>query len=88
MERERLIAWVCDVALDQGGDWDGTFAEIRRDLTGEDLEQAELLALWILGNYEEPGLGPQVVRDMRDRRRRLIPVQPVQRRGWPWRATG
>jgi hypothetical protein len=92
---ERLLAYVADVVLEQGGDWDATFAMLRQSLhgselvipDGDDLMKAQILAVGLLNEYEEPGLGPQVVRDRRDRRRRLVPVQPTQRR-WRWRATG
>lgn len=77
MDRDRLIALVCDIALEQGGDWDATGRVLRERLDGDDLEQAEQLALWVLANYEEPGLGPDVVRAMRDRRRRLVPALPA-----------
>jgi len=55
-----------------------------RPLTPDDLEQAEWIAAWVLGNYEEPGLGPDVVRGMRDRRRRLVPAQPAGAPGRGW----
>jgi hypothetical protein len=78
MDRDRLIALVCDVALAEGGDWDAVGRVLREQLDDdEDYEQSEWLAAWVLGNYEEPGLGPDVVRMMRDRRRRLVPVQPA-----------
>jgi len=77
MDRDRLIALVCDVALDQGGDWDAVGRVLTERLDGDDLEQAEWISAWVLGNYEEPGLGPPVVRAMRDRRRRLVPAQPA-----------
>jgi hypothetical protein len=77
MNRDRLIARICDIVLEQGGDWDATGRVLGNEFTGDDLEQAEQLALWVLANYEEPGLGPDVVRMMRDRRRRLVPVQPA-----------
>jgi len=85
MDRDRLIAYICDVALEQGGQVAETMAVLRNQLTGEDLEDAELLAVWVIGNYQEPGLGPEVVRGMRDRRRRLVPAQPMASgrwRGW------
>ena len=90
MDRDRLIALICDIALEQGGQIEETYAVIRNGtLTGEDLEQAELLALWVLGNYQEPGLGPEVVRAMRDRRRRLVPAQPMTSGRWRgWGRTG
>jgi hypothetical protein len=77
MDRDRLIALVCDVALEQGGDWDAVGRVLAERLDADDLEQAEWIAAWVLGNYEEPGLGPAVVRAMRDRRRRLVPAQPA-----------
>jgi hypothetical protein len=77
MDRDRLIALVCDVALEQGGDWDAVGRVLAERLDGDDLEQAEWIAAWVLGNYEEPGLGPAVVRQMRDRRRRLVPALPA-----------
>jgi hypothetical protein len=36
--------------------------------------------------YAEPG-GPALLRGMRDRLRRLVPVDPAPRR-WPFRAVG
>ncbi len=77
MDRDRLIADICDVVLEQGGDINATYRVLAERLTGDDLEQAERLADWVLANYREPGLGPDVVRGMRDRRRRLVPAQPA-----------
>jgi hypothetical protein len=92
---ERLLADVADVVLEQGGDWDATFAALRRRLEGtdllvedNDLAKGQLLAIMLLNEYEEPGMGPKAVRARRDRRRRLVPITPGQRRGWGWRATG
>ena len=82
MDRDRLIAYICDVALEQGGQVTETMAVLRNQLQGEDLEDAELLAVWVIGNYQEPGLGPEVVRAMRDRRRRLVPAQPMTSGRW------
>lgn len=85
MEQDRLIAYICDVALEQSGQATETMAVLRNQLDDEDLEKAELLAVWVIGNYQEPGLGPEVVRGMRDRRRRLVPAQPMTSgrwRGW------
>jgi len=79
MDRDRLIALVCDVALDQGGDWDAVGRVLDERLDDDDLEQAEWIAAWVLGNYEEPGLGPEVVRALRRcRRRRRRPQQRPQ----------
>jgi hypothetical protein len=89
MEQDRLIALICDVALEQGGEAAETMAVLRNQLSGEDLEKAELLAVWVIGNYQEPGLGPEVVRAMRDRRRRLVPAQPMTAGRWRgWGRTG
>jgi hypothetical protein len=92
---ERLLADVADVVLEQGGDWDATFAVLRQRLRGsdlvipdgDDLMKGQVLAIMLLNEYEEPGLGAKVVRARRDRRRRLVPAAPM-RRGWGWRATG
>ena len=86
-ELDRILATVCDVIDGQGGDWAGTEAALRRTYGGEELEHALSYAATLLVVYAEPG-GPAFLRGMRDRRRRLVPVTPGQRRGWRWKATG
>jgi hypothetical protein len=91
---ERLLAHVAEVVLEQGGDWDATFAVLRQELPGtdlivpeNDLAKAQLLAIMLLNEYTDLGRkGPEIVRERLDRHRRLAPVQPVQRRGWRRRA--
>lgn len=93
---ERLLAEVADVVLDQGGDWDATFAVLRQRYPGEDLIvpdgpsgdliRAQVLAIMLLNEYEEPGLGPKVIQTRRDRRRRL--VEATKFRNWRLRSTG
>lgn len=88
MDLDRLLARVCDVIDAQGGDWDATEAVLRQELSGAELTMAlDTYAATLLWVYEEPG-GPAFIRGMRDRRRRLVPAQPVGRRGWRWKATG
>jgi len=91
MDRDRLMAWVADVVLDKGGDWEATFAVLRAELDGtepiledDDLTQGMLFAGMLLDEYAEPGLGPDVVRARRDRRRRLVPAQPAGAPGRGW----
>jgi hypothetical protein len=84
---DRILVRVLDVILQQGGDWDATEAVLRQEYDGEALDQALAYAIGYLIAYAEPG-GPAFLRAMRDRRRRLVPVQPAQRRGWRWKATG
>jgi hypothetical protein len=84
---DRILAGVCDIILEQGGDWDATEAVIRREFTGEELSMAlDTYAATLLWVYAEPG-GPALLRGMRDRLRRLVPVDPAPRR-WPFRAVG
>lgn len=85
---DRILADVCDVIDAQGGDWDATEAVLLERFTGEALDNAYVYATAYLIAYGEPG-GPEFVRGMRDRRRRLVPTIPRggQRR-WPWQATG
>jgi hypothetical protein len=83
---DRILAGVCDVVDTQGGDWDATEAVLRDRFTGNELEMALGYAMTLLIVYAEPG-GPAMVRGMRDRRRRLVPVDPAPRR-WPFRAVG
>ena len=73
---DRILARVCDVIDEQAGGWDATEAALRREFTGEELEQAADYALTLLIVYAEPG-GPEFLRGMRDRRRRLVPAQPA-----------
>jgi pyrimidine operon attenuation protein/uracil phosphoribosyltransferase len=90
---ERLMAYVADVVLEQGGDWEATFAILRRELSGteaiiedDDLAKGMVLAVGALVAYTEPRHGIALLTGLRDRGRRLVPVAPV-RRGW-WRSTG
>jgi hypothetical protein len=83
---ERLLAFLCDVVLEQGGDWEGTEAVLRERFAGDDLEIAYGFATVLLIEYAEPG-GPAFLRGMRDRRRRLVPADPPRHR-WGWKATG
>jgi hypothetical protein len=84
---DRILAGVCDIILEQGGDWDATEAVVRRQFTGEELSMAlDTYAATLLWVYAEPG-GPALLRGMRDRLRRLVPVEPTHRRGW-LRSTG
>jgi hypothetical protein len=84
---DRILAGVCDNILEQGGDWDATEAVVRRQFTGEELSMAlDTYAATLLWVYAEPG-GPALLRGMRDRLRRLVPVEPAGRR-WPWRVAG
>jgi hypothetical protein len=83
---ERLLGFLCDVVLEQGGDWDATEAVLRDQFTGTDLEIAYGFATVLLIAYAEPG-GPAFLRGMRDRRRRLVPADPARHR-WGWKATG
>jgi hypothetical protein len=87
MDLDRIRAGVCDIILEQGGDWDATEAVIRRQYSGEELSMAlDTYAATLLWVYAEPG-GPALLRGMRDRLRRLVPVEPRGRR-WPFRAVG
>jgi hypothetical protein len=88
MDLQRILAFVCDVIDQQGGDWDATEAVLRRELTDDDelrmaLDTYAATLLWV---YAEPG-GPALLRGMRDRLRRLVPVEPAGRR-WPWKVAG
>ena len=88
MDLQRLLAFVCDVIDQQGGDWDAVEAVLRRELTDDDelrmaLDTYAATLLWV---YAEPG-GPALLRGMRDRRRRLVPADPAPRR-WPWKVAG
>jgi hypothetical protein len=84
---DRILAGVCDIILEQGGDWDATEAVIRRQFTGEELSMAlDTYAATLLWVYAEPG-GPALLRGMRDRLRRLVPAEPAGRR-WQFRAVG
>src|SRR4029453_4031999 len=84
---DRILAFVCDVVDAQTGAWAATEALLRRGFVGEDLDHALTYATGYLIAYAEPG-GPEFIRGMRDRRRRLIPAEPG-RRGWArGRATG
>ena len=83
----RIRAFVCSVFDDQGGDWDATEAIIRLKYRGEELSMAlDTYAATLLWVYREPG-GPALLRGMRDRLRRLVPVEPAGRR-WQFRAVG
>jgi hypothetical protein len=84
---ERLLGFLCDVVLEQGGDWEGTEQVLRDQFTGTDLEIAYGFATVLLIEYAEPG-GPAFLRGMRDRRRRLVPAAPSGSRWRPFRATG
>jgi len=81
MDRDRILATVCDTIDAQGGDWDATEAAIRERYEGEELEQAYLYATAYLIAYAEPG-GPEFIRGMRDRRRLLVPAQPMTSGRW------
>lgn len=85
---ERLLAHVCDVVLEQDGDWEAVRAVLAAEYVGEQLEDALTLAVapMVIYTEDDPGMGPKAVRGMRDRRRRLVPTLPA--RPWGWRATG
>jgi hypothetical protein len=70
------LARVCDVIDQQVGDWDATEAAIRREYDGDELDNAYVYATAYLIVYAEPG-GPEFLRGMRDRRRRLVPALPA-----------
>jgi hypothetical protein len=74
---DRILAFVCDVIDANAGDWDATERALRREFTDPDeLDQAFAYAMAYLIAYAEPG-GPEFIRQMRDRRRRLVPAQPA-----------
>jgi hypothetical protein len=83
---ERMLGFLCDVVLEQGGDWTAVEVILRRELDGDDLQLALGYSIVLLIQYTEPG-GIEFLRGMRDRRRRLVPVDPAPRR-WPFRAVG
>jgi len=73
---DRILARVCDIIDQQAGDWGATEAALVREFTGEELENAVAYATTCLIVYAEPG-GPEFLRGMRDRRRRLVPALPA-----------
>ena len=85
MDLDRMVAEVCDLIDREGGDWEAVEAAFDERWPDEN-ELAMALTLAFFEVYREPG-GPAMIRGMRDRRRRLVPVQPARPR-WPWRATG
>jgi hypothetical protein len=73
---DRILARVCDIIDQQAGDWDATEATLRREFTGDELDNALTYATTCLIVYAEPD-GPEFIRGMRDRRRRLVPALPA-----------
>jgi len=75
-DEARMLAFICDVIDQTAGDWDATEDALLREYSGEDLDQARVYGMTLLIVYAEPG-GPEFVRGMRDRRRRLVPALPA-----------
>jgi hypothetical protein len=75
-ELDRILARVCDVIDQQAGNWDATETALRREFIGDELDNALTYAVTCLIVYAEPG-GPEFIRGMRDRRRRLVPALPA-----------
>src|SRR5262245_13956363 len=86
MDHERILARVCEVIEEQGGDWDATEAVLRDTYDGAELRMAlDTYAPPLLWAYEVRG-GPAFLRAMRDHYRRLVPAAPAPR--GRWRAAG
>lgn len=75
-ELDRILAFVCDAIDRHAGDWDATEAALLAEYAGEELEHAYAYAATLLHVYADPG-GPEWIRGMRDRRRRLVPALPA-----------
>ena len=89
MDRDSLIAYVLDRALDHGGDQESLFADLRNKLAGtevyaenDDLSQGQLFAICALFVFQEVDGGADVLRKIRDRHRLLAADVPTQRAGW------
>lgn len=90
MDRDALIAYVIDRALEHGGDQESLFADLRNKLTGtepyiehvDDLSQGMLFAINALFVFQEVRDPEAVLREIRDRHRALSPMAPRQRQGW------
>jgi hypothetical protein len=73
---DRILARVCDIIDTQAGDWGAVEDALAAEFTDEELENAVTYAVTCLIVYAEPG-GPEFLRGMRDRRRRLVPALPA-----------
>lgn len=79
--KERLLRETCTLVLDQGGDAEAVEAILEDRYSGDDLEDALMMALVPLYAWEAPG-GPAFVRGMRDDLPEPEPARPRRRR---WR---
>jgi hypothetical protein len=91
MDRDSLIAYVVDRALEHGGDQESLFADLRNKLAGtevyaenDDLSQGQLFAICALFVFQEVEGGAEQLRKIRDKHRLLAAGVPKQRgwRGW------
>lgn len=79
--QRRLAREMCDIILDQGGDWQAVPAVLEERYDGDTLEYAVEIATGLMFAYRAPG-GPAFLRGMRDALPEPEPARPRKRR---WR---
>lgn len=78
----RLAREVRDVIIDQGGIWPAVEAALGRRWSGDDLEDALMVAVGLMFAYRAPG-GPEFF--VRWREREPAEPEPARPRKRPWR---